>query len=131
MATGNGAHVIHSILSEKLAGYVLKGYNPYLTLVPPILSLLYKKYQNVDLIHTTPDYACFFHKYTIPLVITFHNYVLDSFMLNHSNLFQKNHYKTDLKWFTRKALQKAHTVTSVSKYTASLVKNDLNYNGEI
>lgn len=132
MATGNGAHVIHNILANRISGYRVCGFNPYLTLCPPALSFLCRINNYLpDLIHTTPDYAYFLRQKSTPMVITFHNYVLDAFMSPYSSLVQRIHYRTDLKFFTQKALSIADTVTSVSKFTASIVKNELNYKGKI
>ncbi|MEA2114027.1 MAG: glycosyltransferase family 4 protein [Thermodesulfobacteriota bacterium] len=131
MATGNGAYVIHKILSERIRNYRLYGYNPYWTLLPPALSFFCRKHAALDLIHTTPDYAWFFKKAKTPLVITFHNYVLDSFMGPYSSFAQRVHYKTDLKFFIHKALAKADKITSVSRFTAELVKRDMGFKGEI
>ncbi|PIE65043.1 MAG: lipopolysaccharide 1,2-N-acetylglucosaminetransferase [Desulfobacterales bacterium] len=131
MATGNGAFVAHSLLSRNLPGYHLQEYNPYLTIFPPLLSCLPSIVNAPDIIHSTPDYAWFFRRHKIPLVITFHNYVLDAFMKRYSSFLQRVHYLTDLKLFTRGALRNAHTITSVSHYTASLVKEDLHFDGDI
>lgn len=130
MATGNGAYLIHEMLSKNLAGYSLRGYNPHLTMFPPMLSLLNSK-SRPNIIHTTPDYGTFFSRNKTPLVITFHNYVLDSFMQSYSSLAQRIHYKTDLLYFTLKSLVEATIVTSVSQFTADLIKKEHNYQKEI
>jgi hypothetical protein len=77
MATGNGACVIHQALANKIPNYHICGYNPYWTLCPPALPFLCRQHGIPDIIHTTPDYAAFFKREKIPLVITFHNFVLD------------------------------------------------------
>ncbi len=131
MATGNGAYVVHSMLNNAMPNYHLQGYNPYLTLAPFLLPCIPLKNEKPDIIHSTPDYAFFFKQKKIPLIITFHNYVLDSGMKVFSSFLQRIHYSTDLKYFTLKALEHASIVTSVSKYTASLVKKDLDFDGDI
>lgn len=131
MATGNGAFVIHRSLSKKIKNYRLCGYHPRWTLFSPILSLLCKKYSSAELIHTTPDYALFFTRRNTPLIITFHNYVLDAFMGRYSSTAQRLHYTTDLQFFTRKALTCADKITSVSRFTAGLVRDDLGFHGDI
>ncbi len=133
MAKGNGAYIIHKTLEKHISNYNLIGYNPYQTLFPPYL---YKHTfgtttKNTDLIHTTPDYGAFSHKNEIPLIITFHNFILDHFMEKHSSLLQKIHYKTDLKHFTYQSIIKASKITAVSKFTANLVKDFYNINEEI
>lgn len=130
MATGNGAYILHKLLASQISGYVVQGYNPYLTLFPPLLSAL-KSEIPADIIHTTPDYGDFFAKNTRNLVITFHNYVLDPYMANFSSLLQNIHYRTDLRYFTQKSLKRATAVTAVSHFTANLIKTDLNYTGDI
>jgi glycosyltransferase involved in cell wall biosynthesis len=82
-------------------------------------------------VHTTPDYAAFSHTPGAPLVITFHNFVLDSFMRRYSSLGQRAHYRFDLRWWTGMALRRAHAVTAVSRFTAALVKRELDYPGDI
>lgn len=130
MATGNGAYIIHETLKRRIPGYTLKGYHPNLTLMPLLLKAI-NSFKDADLIHTTPDYASFFMRPNVPSVITFHNYVLDSWMMTYSNLFQKIHYKTDLRIFTKAAVFKAHTITAVSRFTAALVKKELGISKKI
>jgi len=128
MATGNGAYVVHRTLNNCISGYQLVPYNPYRTLFPPSLFLL-ERFRKARLIHTTPDYAFFHARRNIPLVITFHNYVLDRFMQNYSNLLQNIHYQTDLKIFTKLALAKADIITAVSRFTADLVRREMQLAG--
>ncbi len=59
------------------------------------------------------------------MIITFHNYVLDTFMENYSSTIQRIYYKIPLKYFTKKAFQYADKVTCVSKFTGELVKKEL------
>jgi glycosyltransferase involved in cell wall biosynthesis len=131
MSTGNGAYIIHRILSSKIPNYHICGYNPYWTLCPPALPFLCRRQGIPDIIHTTPDYAAFFKRGKIPLVITFHNFVLDKEAVAHSTLLQRIHYQTDLRFFTRKALSAATVVTAVSHFTAKLVKSELGSRGNI
>jgi len=130
MATGNGAFVVHQILASEISGYRLCGYNPYWSLLPPALSFVAGG-GKTDIVHASPDYACFAKRKNIPLVITFHNLVLDQFMMAYSSFAQRIHYKTDLRYFTKKALELASVVTSVSEFTADLVRDELGYSGEI
>jgi L-malate glycosyltransferase len=126
MATGNGAYIIHQILGNKIPNYHICGYNPYWTLCPPALPFLCRRQAIPDIIHTTPDYAAFFYRKSVPLVLTFQNYMLDRRMRPYSSWAQKIHYATDLRLQTWLAFQKAHTVTAVSHFTARLVQQDLN-----
>lgn len=130
MPTGNGAYILHKELEKRISGYSVKGYHPRLTLLPFLLKPAVKLKKS-DLIHTIPDYAFFFMKSAIPTIITFHNYVLDSWMTPYSTHLQRLHYKTDLKVFTRLAVSRAQTITSVSQYTADLAKKDLGISRKI
>lgn len=125
MPTGSGAYVVHSLLDKHIQEYRLIGYNPYLSLFPFSLPLTVPA-KGADLIHTAPDYAWFFYRKSIPLIITFHNYVLDRWIKPYCSLTQKIHYATDLRLFIRLALQKAQIITAVSHFTAGIVKQDLN-----
>ena len=131
MATGNGAYVIHQILDNKIPNYHVCGYNPYWTLCPPVLPFLCLQQGSPDIIHTTPDYAAFFKRRKIPLIITFHNFILDKEAVAHGTLLQRIHYQTDLRLFTRKSLSEATVVTAVSQFTAKLVKKELGYRGKV
>lgn len=124
MATGNGAYVVHKTLERYLSHYKLVPIHPNCTLFP-LLLVPFGRFVRANLIHTTPDYAIFHKRLNTPLVITFHNYVLDSFMSPYSNVLQNIHYRTDLRWFTKLAVNRAHTITAVSRFTADLVKNHL------
>jgi glycosyltransferase involved in cell wall biosynthesis len=126
MATGSGAYIIHQILGNKIPNYHICGYNPYWTLFPPALPFLCRRQGIPDFIHTTPDYARFFYRESVPMVLTFHNYVLDRWMRPYSSYAQKFHYAIDLPLWTRLAIKKAHTITAVSHFTARLVRKDLN-----
>ena len=129
LATGSGAHVLHKNLEKHIPGYSVKGYNPYLTLMP--LSLKAVRIKGAGIIHTTPDYACFFIKPKVPSVITFHGYTLDSWIMPYSTLLQRIHCRTDLRLFTRLAVSKASTITAVSRYMAALARKDLGISGTI
>ena len=123
MATGNGAHVIHSQLQDAIPDYSLRSYNPYWSLFPP--SLFAFRGRGADIIHTTPDYAPFFAHKKTPLVLTFHNYILDDYMKRYSSCMQRLHYASDLKWFTKTGLSLAMIVTSVSNFTANIVSTSM------
>lgn len=129
MATGNGAIVIHQQLQKHLPDYKVIPYSPKYEYFP----FLMRRFDlaNVDLIHTTPDYGFFHARKNTPLVLTFHNYVLDSFMQKYSTPIQRIHYKTDLKYFTKKSLERATVVTAVSQFTADLVKSELSIDQDI
>ncbi len=124
MATGNGAYIVHHCLSQYIRPYCMAGYHPYFTFFPFLLPLI-TSHQRPKIIHTTPDFAVFFTRRDLPLVLTFHNYVLDPFMRPYSSWLQRIHYATSLRYFTKIALLKAQTITAVSRFTASIACQDL------
>ena len=124
MATGNGAFVVHQCLSRYIRSYSVAGYHPYLTFFPPLLPLVTARYRP-RLIHTSPDYAIFFARRNVPIVLTFHNYMLDSHMWAFSSRFQRLYYATSLRFLTRFGISLADRIVSVSRFTADLVSRDL------
>ena len=130
MCWGNGAHVIHQQLEHAIPGYRVFSYHPLWTLFPVCLPLV-APIKRASLVHTTPDYAIFFGRRKFPLVVTFHNYVLDAFMKPYSSWLQRIHYATTLRRFTTMAVQKAQAVTAVSRFTADIVRRDLGFEGPL
>jgi len=126
MAYGNGAHIVHSQLAKKISGYHLVSYNPYLTMLSFVLPLVVPC-RRADMIHSTPDYAIFHHSKEIPLIVTFHNYVLDQWIKLRSSMLQRIHYSTDLRLWTRLAVGKARCITAVSHFLADLARQDLGF----
>ena len=124
MARGSGAYIVHRLLELHLQQYQLISYNPYLTLLPFLLPVAASS-KGAKLIHTTPDYASFFYQKSVPLLITFQNYVLDPWMRSYSSWAQRIHYASDLRLWTKLAIKKAHTITAVSQSTAKLVQQDM------
>jgi glycosyltransferase involved in cell wall biosynthesis len=125
MPTGNGAYVLHKMIEAEINNYRVHGYNPYLTLTPPLLTFIGRS-KKPPAVHSTPDYAIFFYRKNIPLVLTFHNYVLDHWMRSYSSPLQKIHYRTDLRLWSGMAVRRAHRITAVSHFTAGLAQKDLN-----
>ncbi len=129
MPRGNGAYVAHQTIAQNINGYSLTGYSPWHTLFPPLLYQLGRQVQ-ADLIHTTPDYGIFFQKPKTPMILTFHNYVLDNTAIAAANLLQKLHYQTDLKWFIQRATQIENVqLVAVSQFIADLVSRELKLSG--
>jgi glycosyltransferase involved in cell wall biosynthesis len=124
MASGNGAFIIHRLLEQAIPDYHVVPYHANWTIIPFILPLIAKTHR-ARLLHTVPDYAWFFYRKTTPVILTFHNYVLDRWMRPYSSCLQKIHYATDLKIWTRLAIKKAKKITAVSDFTAKLVQKDL------
>ena len=124
IARGSGAFVIHDLLAKQIRNYRIAPYSPLRTLMP--LSIKFIPSMNTaDLIHTTPDYAIFSTKKSIPLVITFHHIVLDKWMRQYASIAQKIHYASDLKLWTYLAVKRASAITAVSQYTAGMIKKEL------
>lgn len=130
MTWGNGAYVVHRHLEQNLPEYHVAGYHPYWTFFPFILPAVVST-KGAKLIHTTPDYAIFFNRRHVPLVVSFQNYVLDRWMRSYSTWIQILHYATDLRLFTKMALRKAHAITAVSQFTARIARQDLNISDPI
>ena len=130
MAYGNGAYIVHRTLEENIHGYNVCGFNPYWTLFPPALYCLCHS-NSADVVHTTPDYGAFFRDDQKPLVLSFQNIVLDPFMRSFSSPLQQLHYRSDLRLFTLRALKNATMVTAVSKFTAKLIRKELNFSNDI
>jgi glycosyltransferase involved in cell wall biosynthesis len=131
MPTGNGAHVVHKTLSRHLDAYQICSYPPNATLFPLLLLTKCRAPSSARLIHTTPDYAGFFARKKTPLVVTFHNYVLDPDMQPYGSRLQRLHWRTDLRWSNLDALRRADVVTAVSDFTAKIIKRDLGFKGQI
>lgn len=84
-----------------------------------------------DIVHTAPDYGIFFHRKRVPLVATLHNFLLDPFMHPYSSAAQRIHYATDLRLFTLQSLARAAAVTSVSRFTALIARQELGFQADI
>ena len=130
IAVGSGAYSLHKMIAKHIPGYTVKGYNPYMTLIPVILPWAVDV-AGADLLHTVPDYGLFFMSRSIPTVITIHHYMCDGRMDPYSTFLQKIHYRTNLKWFIKRSIDKSTALTAVSYYTASHIKKELNLNRKI
>lgn len=124
MGTGNGAYIIHRLLQRYISGYRVVSHHPNWTFIPFALPFV-AKIKKANLIHTVPDYAWFFHRKSVPLIISFQNYILDDWMWPYNSWLQKIHYTTDLKLWTRLAVKNAERITAVSEFTGHLVKEDM------
>lgn len=125
VATGSGAHVVHSLLESSVPDYRVSSYHPYWALFPFAISRAVTT-RSADLIHTTPDHARYFYRKSIPLVITFHGYVLDGYMRPYCSWLTNIYHLTALRFWIRSAIKMSHTVTAVSRFMARLVQQDLN-----
>ncbi|HKK13175.1 MAG TPA: glycosyltransferase family 1 protein, partial [Gammaproteobacteria bacterium] len=102
MPEGSGAIAVHRQLAEALPGYQVMPYSPRREYWPFGLHRLVGR--SAELVHTAPDYAIFSAPADVPLMLTFHNYILDADMRRYSSLMQRIHYRTSLRHFTRRAL---------------------------
>lgn len=127
---GSGAFVIHRLLERHIPDYRVVPYHANWTFMPFMLPIV-AKIKPARLLHTVPDYAWFFYRNATPLILSFQNYVLDSWMRQYSTWFQKVHYSTDLRIWTKLAIRKAKKITVVSNFTAELVKKDMQLSGPI
>ncbi|HMM75439.1 MAG TPA: glycosyltransferase family 4 protein [Gammaproteobacteria bacterium] len=121
--------MIHLTLSRRLENYTLHTFSPSLEYFPPLM-LRYRKCAT-NIVHVPADYGGLVTPRRAKLVATFHNYYLDPWFVRHCSFMHRIHYSTDLRWFTRQALKRASLVTAVSRYTAELVREDLDYAGEL
>lgn len=124
VVAGSGALVLHRTLEHALDDYQVHTYSPILEYFPPPL-LFFGRRQPADLIHAPLEYGWFFHRQSTPMVLTVHNYVLDTFMRRYSTWLQRLHYRTDLQYLVRRSAACADSLVSVSHYTAALVQREL------
>ena len=69
----------------------------------------------------------FFKRQGVPLVTTFHKFVIDEFMAPYSSLARRLHYRTDLRYCLSRAVRIADRITAVSQFTADLARRELNF----
>lgn len=129
LPSGSGASIVHSMLQQNISGYRVNYYSPKYEYFPVALTRF--RDSSADLVHCLPDHAVFLAHRQQKLVVTFQNYVLDRFMWKYSTWPQRIHYHTDLLYFTKRALARSDVVTSVSTFTANLVKEELGYDQDI
>lgn len=128
--TGCGAYVFHKMLEARIPGYRVCGYRPEWTVFPPLLPFV-SPVGKPSIIHSAPDHALFFSRPSVPLVITVLHLVLDPFMVLYSNLLQRLHYQTDLRWFTKISIRMANRVTAISRFSAAMVKEELGFKATV
>ena len=124
MGRGSGAYIVHRTMEGHLQDYQVMDYHPYWTLFPFLLPIAVPM-KGAKLIHTTPDHAIFFSKTKIPLILTFHGYVIDGGLSPYYPWYKTIYHKTFLRFYSMLSVQKANAITAVSRFTAQLVKKDL------
>jgi len=123
MATGSGAYVLHQQLAGKLPGYRMRPFSPWWALVPPMLPFLSSP--KADIVHTGGEYGWLLRQSHVPLVVTVHNYVSDSFMRAYSGRVQYLHNRTLIKYLTRRTVSVADRVVVISRYMEHILRADL------
>lgn len=124
VVAGSGALVLHRALERALNGYQVHTYSPRWEYFPAPL-LFFGRRQPADVIHAPLEYGWFFHRSSTPMVLTVHNFVLDTFMRPYSTWLQRLHYRTDLPYLIRRSVACADSLVSVSHYTAALIQHEL------
>jgi glycosyltransferase involved in cell wall biosynthesis len=123
LPSGNGANVIHDQLADAFPEYSLFSYPPRLEYLPFTIPFIAgERCRQADLIHASMDNGLFFYRKRAPLVVTAHNYVLDTYMRDFSTPLQRLHYATDLRFFTRTTLRLATCIVCVSEFVADLLR---------
>lgn len=130
MPTGNGAYILHRSLEGAVPGYRVCGFDPRAGLFAAWARCVCPV-GDAEVIHTVPDHAPLFHGAKRPLVITFHNYVLDCAMQAWGSPAQRIYWRTLLRRSTLRAAADAAIITAVSEFTADLVRRDLPTDREI
>ena len=121
---GSGAFVVHSTLAQHLPDYRVVGCSPKRSFFPPAFYPLGRD-MPANVIHAVPESAIFHQRKGVPLVVTVHGYALDKFLSPYSSWLQNLHSRSDLRWLYRQAMKRAALITTVSQFTASLLREDL------
>ncbi|MGZ8881415.1 MAG: glycosyltransferase family 4 protein [Methylosarcina sp.] len=121
---------MHKSLENKLIDYEVVPYTPYRTLCPPSLISI-GRFRPARIIHTPADYGVFHLRKNVPLVTTFHGYMLDNHVQPYGSIIQNIHRRTDLYWFTKAAAATSTGITAVSRFIAELTKRDLKIEKDI
>ncbi|MDX1695086.1 MAG: glycosyltransferase family 4 protein [Ketobacteraceae bacterium] len=119
LASGNGAHVVHSILASRFPHYQLQSLSPKLAAFPQLLRSHRKK---ADIIHTLPEYGTVFFRNDAKNVVTFHNFFWDKAYQRYCTPAQRIYYRLFQFPQVRKAVGAADEVTTVSEFTAGLIR---------
>ncbi|MCL6416092.1 glycosyltransferase family 4 protein [Aestuariirhabdus sp. Z084] len=119
MAAGNGAYVVHSILSQMIGGYNICSLPISKTVYPALL----RGYRRPDhIVHTVPEYGDVFFLKNTKAVVTFHNYFWDTDYFSNCTLSQSLFYRFIQRGSVSKAVARADRIVAVSEYTADLVR---------
>lgn len=121
---GSGAFVVHSTLAQHLPDYRVVACSPKRSFFPPAFYPLGRDLP-AKVIHVVPESAIFHRRKGVPLVVTVHGYAIDNFLSPYSSWLQNLHSKTDLRWLYSKAMRRADVITTVSQFTANLLREDL------
>jgi len=129
LPSGSGASVVHRALERRIPDYRCYTYDRRYEYIPPVL-LWYRRVAK-SIVHAPPDHAVLVTPTRSRLVVTLHNYYLDPEFRRNGSPIQQIHYRTDLRWLTRRAVDRAEVVTAVSHYIAQVASEDLGFRGTI
>jgi len=121
MPTGNGAWILHNMLSHAISNYHLHSLTPYQAIFPQFVNKEKNKLSNPQLYHSAPDLGSALIPKEGRVVNTFHNFYYDDFMLKYSSFSQKVFYLTVLKHYINQACQDSDYLVCPSNFIADLV----------
>jgi len=123
---GTGVSIFHQRLARNLLPRGVDAkvvhYSIYNEYFPFLLRFRHKK---CDIIHSNADHGIFFKRNRIPLILTLHNYVMDSHFKKYTSLKQKMYYKCALQHYLRLSLKVADRIIAVSHATKDLVLKNI------
>lgn len=122
VVSGSGVAVLHEQLASAIRGYSVRKLPPEVGLFPPLLSLLAAPEAQVT--HSIPDLGPWVVHRNSALVATFHGYYLDPEFLNGAPWGKRVFYQQVLRPAVAGALRRARIITTVSKFTASLIQQE-------
>lgn len=120
VVTGSGVMVVHRALEAHIPGYRVDPLSPYWGLAPPML--VARRRQPDAITHTLPELGAWAASPDSDLVATFHNYYLDSELLDSASRAQRIFYGTIMVPAVHASLRRARWVTAVSRFTGDLVR---------
>lgn len=111
---------MHRRIEAALAEYRVEELSSYWGLAPPALAL--RKHEHAAITHSLPELGPWVAHPDSALVVTFHNYYLDGDALAASSFAQRAFYIGIMAPAVRASLKRAKWVTTVSRFTADLVR---------
>jgi glycosyltransferase involved in cell wall biosynthesis len=123
--SGSGAEIFHQRLGTSVSGYGIQTniykFPPRWEYFPWGVKHYWGKYTHpgvqCDIVHTFPEYGCFFKLKKVPLLVTIHHCSFDQEMLALASFTTRIHHRWILKYFAQKTLSLADQLIAVSQYT--------------